>query len=351
MSKITFNNTRNSFYRSLKLKVHTYFNQNNIKSSGNRKLHIKGIFQVLLALALYIILVFFTPAGWLSILLCALLGFDLALIGFNVMHEGGHQSFSSRKWINKISAYSLNFLGGNSYFWQIKHNINHHTYTNIDGLDFDIEVKHFLRLHENQPKYWFHRFQHLYCIFLYGISYIAWIFYQDFEKYFSKKITKEISTKEHIIFWLTKIFYFCIYLLIPFYMVGLVSTLIGFSIAAFICGLTISVVFQLAHMVEETEFPSPDKITNKIHNEWAIHQVNTTANFATNNKIVSWLLGGLNFQVEHHLFPRVSHVHYPKINQFVKETCLEFNISYHEYPTMSKAFVSHLAHIKKLGNS
>jgi linoleoyl-CoA desaturase len=134
-------------------------------------------------------------------------------------------------------------------------------------------------------------------------------------------------------------------------MVGVVNTLIGFSVAAFICGLTISVVFQLAHMVEDTEFPSPDIVTNKINNEWAIHQVSTTANFATKNKLVSWLLGGLNFQVEHHLFPRISHIHYPKINQFVKETCQEFNIAYHEYPTMLKAFGSHLAHIKKLGVS
>jgi linoleoyl-CoA desaturase len=351
MTKISFNNKNNPFFKSLKSKVDAYFAQNKLNTSGNGRLYFKGIFQVSLALALYIILVFFTPAGWVAILLCGLLGLDLALIGFNVMHEGGHQSFSNRKWINKISAFSLNVLGGNSYFWQIKHNINHHTYTNIDGMDFDIEVKHFLRLHENQPRYWFHRFQHLYCIFLYGISYVAWIFYQDFEKYFSGKITKDLSFKEHLIFWLTKVFYILVYLLIPFYMVGIMNTLIGFSVAAFICGLTISVVFQLAHMVEDTEFPSPDKITNKINKEWAIHQVNTTANFATNNRLVSWLLGGLNFQVEHHLFPRISHIHYPKINQLVKETCQEFNIAYHEYPTMLKAFISHLAHIKKLGIS
>lgn len=350
MSKVTFNNKQSPFFKALKDKVDYYFTNNRIQTSGNSKLYFKSILQVLIAIALYVVLVFFTPGAMLSLFLCAVLGLDLALIGFNIMHEGGHQCFSRRKWLNNVSAYSLNVLGGVSYLWKIKHNINHHTYTNIDGMDLDIEVKHFMRLHENQPKYWFHRFQHIYCVLLYGISYVAWIFYQDFEKYFTGKVTKDFSLKEHTIFWVTKVAYVFVYLVVPIMMVGW-SALIGFAMIAFVCGITISVVFQLAHMVEHTQFPNPDKITNKIDNEWAVHQINTTANFATKSKVVSWMLGGLNFQVEHHLFPRISHVHYPKINQFVKETCREFNIAYHEYPSVIKAFTSHLSHIKKLGVS
>lgn len=350
MSKVTFNNAQSPFFKSLKNKVDNYFTTNKITTSGNGKLYFKSIFQVTTAVTLYVVLVFFTPVWWLALVLCALLGLNFALIGFNIMHEGGHQCFSKKKWLNRISAYSLNALGGNSDLWKIKHNINHHTYTNIDGMDMDIEVKHFMRLHPNQPKYWFHRFQHLYCIFLYGISYVAWIFYQDFEKYFTGKVTKDMTRKEHFVFWITKLVYIVVYLVIPIAVVGW-SALLGFAVIAFVCGITISVVFQLAHMVEDTEFPSPDLETNKINSEWAVHQINTTANFATGSKTVSWLLGGLNFQVEHHLFPRISHVHYPKINQFVKETCREFNIAYHEYPTVLKAIGSHLSHIKKLGVS
>jgi linoleoyl-CoA desaturase len=134
-------------------------------------------------------------------------------------------------------------------------------------------------------------------------------------------------------------------------MLGPLYALTGYAIVTFICGLFISVVFQLAHVVEGTVFPSPDADTNKIEQEWAVHQVSTTANFSTKNKLLSWLLGGLNFQVEHHLFPKVSHVHYPAINKLVKETCREFNISYLEYPSVSKAFSSHILHIKKLGNA
>lgn len=356
MSKITFNNKKSPFFQSLKEKVDCYFTANQLHPSGNSKLLFKSIFQIGSALVLYVLLVFFTPGLAISVLLCALLGMNLAVIGFNIMHEGGHQSFSKHKWLNSTSAYFLNVLGGNSYFWKIKHNINHHTYTNIEGMDSDIDVKPFMRLHENQPKYWFHQFQHLYFIFLYGISYIVWIFYHDFEKYFTGKIaanheSRKLDKKEHYIFWFTKVLYVAVYIVMPIIMVGFIKALIGFLIVTSVCGLFISVVFQLAHIVEGTHFPEPNPESNKIETEWAVHQVTTTANFATKNKIISWLLGGLNFQVEHHLFPKVSHIHYPAINMFVKETCREFNISYIEYSSMAKAFHSHLLHIRRLGNA
>lgn len=355
MSKVTFNNKQNLFFKVLKEKVDQYFAKNELHPSGSNRLLFKSIFQVTTALTFYLVLVFFTPQWFIALPLCVLLGINLALIGFNIMHEGGHQSFSRHKWLNQTSAYFLNVLGANAYFWKIKHNINHHTYTNIEGMDSDIDVKPFMRLHESQPRYWFHQFQHVYWVFLYGISYVVWIFYHDFEKYFTGKIAAnsdaKLETKEHIIFWVTKVLYTFVYIILPIIMVGFVEALIGFIIITFVCGLFISVVFQLAHIVEGTHFPEPDKLSNKIEQEWAIHQVRTTANFATKNKTVSWLLGGLNFQVEHHLFPKVSHIHYPKINQLVKETCLEFNITYLEYPSIFKAFRSHLLHIRKLGHA
>ncbi|RYE18365.1 MAG: acyl-CoA desaturase, partial [Sphingobacteriales bacterium] len=238
--------------------------------------------------------------------------------------------------------------------WKQKHNIDHHTYTNIEGMDHDIDIK-FMRVHEDQPKHWYHKFQHLYWVLLYGISYIAWILYQDFEKYFSGRMAKagkahKMALKEHFIFWSTKLGYIFVYLILPVIMVGWVETLIGFVIVGVVCGFSISVVFQLAHVVEGTQFPEPNNTTSKIEQEWAVHQINTTANFATKNKVISWFLGGLNFQVEHHLFPGISHIHYPQINKLVKETCLEFNVAYLEHRTMTKAFVSHILHIKKLGS-
>jgi linoleoyl-CoA desaturase len=353
MYKVSFINSNPIFYKSLKEKVNAYFSQNKISQKGGIKLLLKSSVLALSVIAIYIILVFFTPGNLVSIFLCALFGCNLAFIGFNIMHEGGHGSFSKYKWLNDISAYSLNALGGTIYFWKQRHNIEHHTYTNIEGLDHDIDIK-FMRMHDEQPKKNYHKFQHLYWVLLYGISYVVWILYQDFEKYF--KIhhdpgAKKLTTKEHLIFWVTKSIYISVYLIIPCLMVGVIKALIGFIIAAIVCGFSISMVFQLAHVVEGTNFPEPNKVSNKIEKEWAIHQISTTANFATKSRLASWFLGGLNFQVEHHLFPGISHVHYPQINKIIKETCKEFNVTYLEHRTIARAFISHLVHLRKLGLS
>jgi linoleoyl-CoA desaturase len=223
-------------------------------------------------------------------------------------------------------------------------------------MDSDIDVAPFMRLHEGQRRYKMHKFQHLYCIFLYGFTYFLWVFYQDFQKYFSGKIAEgqkvqPLVFREQVIFWATKIFYVGAYILLPVFMVGLLKALIGFAIVCFTCGLFITIVFQMAHIVEGTTFTTPTADTSKIEEAWAVHQVHTTSNFGTRSRFTSWLMGGLNFQVEHHLFPRVSHVHYPKINQIVKETCAEYNVQYNEYSSFFTALRSHFVLIRELGRA
>ncbi len=355
MSKISFNNTNKAFSAALRSRVSNYFTTHNLSNTGNRRLYIKSITLLAGAAGLYGVLLLVSLPAWLSVLLCIVLGVHLAAIGFNIMHEGGHQSFSKKTWLNNISAYTLNMLGGTIYFWKQKHNISHHTYTNVDGLDHDIDVK-FMRIHADQPHRWFHRFQFAYWFVLYGISYLAWVLFQDFEKYFSGKMgikaeRKAMPLREHFIFWGTKTCYVLFYLVIPVCMVGWLPALLGWLIAGVSCGLCLAVVFQLAHVVEDTQFPVADTGSGKIEEEWMVHQLSTTANFATGSRAVSWLLGGLNFQVEHHLFPRISHVHYPAVNRLVKATCAEFGVTYLEYRTMGQAFLSHLRHIYRLGRA
>lgn len=345
--------TTGTFFSALRKKVDKYFSDNNLNTTGNTYVYLKSIIQLVTAAGLYVTLVFFSPAAWLAIPLCILLGVNLAIIGFNTMHEGGHQSFSKSPWLNSVAAYMLNVLGGNQHFWKTKHNVNHHTFTNIEGLDTDIDVKPFMRLHEGQPLRWYHRFQHIYWVILYGISYLAWVFYEDFQKYFSGRISangprKRLSLFQHLVFWISKFMFVAAYIVLPIIMTGWLPWLIGFSIITFVCGVCISVVFQLAHVVEGTEFYQ-SKDGDK--NDWATHQVNTTANFATDNKLLHWLLGGLNFQIEHHLFPRINHIHYPVVSKFVKETCRETGIQYKEYKTMLAAFLSHLSHLRRLGQA
>jgi linoleoyl-CoA desaturase len=345
-------NIGSNFHQELKKRVSNYFEENKISPTGNISLYFKAIILWAFYITLYVHLVFFTPPGWIAVVECLFMGGLTAAIGFNVMHDGGHGSFSKSKFWNDIAAYSVNGLGASMIMWMNKHNIIHHTYTNIDGVDDDIEVKPFLRMCSTQKKYWMHRFQHIYVWFLYSLLLLVWVFLNDFQKYFTKRVgsipIKKFSRTQHFTFWIAKLFYYSIMIVLPIIMVGWQNWLIGFLTIVLFAGFVLSVVFQLAHTVEETHFPVPTD-NNDIENEWAIHQVQTTANFATNNKVICWLVGGLNFQIEHHLFPKISHVHYPAISKIIKKTCEEFNIQYIEFKHMRDALVSHTTHLKKMG--
>jgi len=355
MSRISFSNNNQSFSITLKKRIDEYFKTNNLKYSGNGKLYTKTIILVSLIVLTYIALVFGGFSAWITIPLCILMGLNFAAIGFNVMHDGAHGSYSERKWVNEIMAYSLNLLGGSSYLWKLKHNGNHHSYTNINGMDDDIDVEPWIRFNHGQEYKWFHKYQHIYWFLLYGLAYLSWVFFMDMKKYFTGKIAettfKKMSLKEHFIFWISKIAYVSIFIVIPVFQVGLMPAVLGYLIMGLICGFTLSVIFQLAHIVEGTTFPKPDKENNKIDSDWNVHQLATTANFATKNKVLSWFAGGLNYQVEHHLFPRISHVHYPKINKIVKDVCEEFSVIYTEYPTLTSALKSHIKYLKLVGSS
>jgi linoleoyl-CoA desaturase len=350
------NITGTNFHKELKARVNNYFVENNKKSTGNFSLYFKAILLWTLYLAVYVHLIFFTPASnLLALTECILLGGITAAIGFNVMHDGGHGSFSESAFWNKIAAFSVNGLGASMLMWMNKHNIIHHTYTNIDGVDDDIEIGSLLRMCPTQKKLSVHRFQHIYVWFLYTLLLVTWVFHTDYKKYFTKKIgpiaIKKFSTGNHIAFWVAKVFYYCIAIVLPIYKVGFLPWLVGFFVMAMFAGLVLSVVFQLAHTVEETEFPVANIDTNNIENDWAIHQIQTTANFATKNKLVSWLVGGLNFQIEHHLFPKISHVHYPAISKIIKSTCEEFNVKYVEFKHTRDAIISHTLWLRKMGRA
>ncbi|WP_164108516.1 MULTISPECIES: fatty acid desaturase family protein [Sphingobacterium] len=347
---IKFSNVNTLFSKSLKQKINHYFKDTLQKKTGNRRIFIKAAILLITFVTLYSILVFVQPHWSISILLCILFGFNLAAIGFNIMHDAGHNSFSSNKNLNTTLSYTLNLLGANIYFWKLKHNIAHHTYTNIDGEDHDIEIK-FMRIHHDQELKKHHRYQRFYFPLLYGVSYLAWVFYQDYEKYFRQKmgITSEkfhFPLKEKLIFWASKFLHLGLFIVVPIVLVGWLPTLIGLLVAGAVCGVSLATVFQLAHVVAHTEFKTIHE--SKVEEEWMIHQIQSTANFATKSKVLTWILGGLNYQVEHHLFPKISHVHYPAINRIVQQTCREYNIQYHEFNSFWTAFKSHVGVIQSM---
>jgi linoleoyl-CoA desaturase len=342
-----------SFHTELKNRINQYFEKTGKAPTGNTSLFVKAVVLISAFVFLYVHLVFFTPpVGW-AITECVLLGCAVAAIGFNIMHDGAHGSFSTNRYINMFAAFSLNVLGGSSFMWNVKHNIIHHAYTNVDGVDDDIDIQPWMRMSGSQKKYGFHRFQHFYFWVLYCLLYILWIFVLDYQKYFKSKIgnmpLKKMSVKDHIIFWCFKLFNAFLFVGLPIAMLGFTNWLIGFLIFTCVAGLVLSLVFQLAHTVEHTSFPIPDADSGKLDDEWAIHQIKTTANFATRNRLVSWLVGGLNFQIEHHLFPKISHVHYPQISKIIRQACQEYGIQYIEYPRVHVAIASHVSFLKQMG--
>ena len=354
MPKVTFNNKSKVFYTALKANVEQYFQQKNIRHTGNMALYSKSVVLIPSAIAIYILLLTVHLPAAIGITLCALQGLILASIGFNVMHDACHGSYSSKKWVNETMGLTLNALGGNSFIWKFKHNIVHHTYTNVDGVDDDIAKSPLMRQCASQKWVPAHRFQHIYVVLVYAISSFAWVVMMDFNKYFQRKVfttkLQKMEVKDHVIFWASKVLYAIFYVIIPVAAVGWGPWAIGFACMHVTMGLTLALVFQLAHVVEHVEFEAAAGMEAKhIENEWAIHQIKTTANFAPRNRLVNWYVGGLNYQVEHHLFPRISHVHYPAISGIVEKTCREFDLPYHTFPTMSSSLASHFRMMKQLG--
>jgi linoleoyl-CoA desaturase len=354
MSKVVFNNKNAVFFQSLKTRVDEYFQKNDLKKTGNWKLHLKTIILIGVSVSLYLVAILFDLPVITTILIGSGLGILCACIGFCVMHDANHGSYSSKKWVNDTLSLTLNALGGNSFIWKHKHNIIHHTYPNVDGLDDDIAKTPFIRMCSSQQWVPMHRIQHIYTPLLYGISSMIWILFQDFEKYFKRKIhnteLQKMNTTDHVIFWISKLLYIFFYVGLPIMLTGWEQGLVFFVSLHIGQGFTLAIVFQLAHVVEETEFAfAPLNETTVIENEWAIHQLKTTSNFSPNSKVITWFAGGLNYQVEHHLFPRISHIHYPAMSKIVKETCKDFNVPYNCIPTLNRAVISHFRFIKSLG--
>ena len=343
------------FFRTLNKRVNDYFKENKINKTGNWKLHLKTIVMFGLFLTPYFFLLAMDMPFWVYLLLNVVIGIGMAGVGMNVMHDGNHGAYSTKSWVNKLMGGSIYILAGNVYNWQVQHNVLHHTYTNIIGHDEDLEAGRILRFSKTAKWYSHHRFQHYYSVFLYGLLTFNWAITTDFlqmKRYLKRQLSYG-EAKSPAFQWttliITKTIYFSIWLVLPM-ILGITwwKVLLGFVVMHYTAGLILSIVFQLAHVVEDTVNPMPDE-NGEIENTWAIHQLFTTANFAPKNWIVNYYTGGLNHQIEHHIFPNISHIHYNKIAEIVKQTAAECNLPYHEFKTTREAIASHFKHLRELG--
>ena len=341
------------FFQILTQRVNQYFKEHNKSSKGDVRLYTKTGVLLSAFFATYVAVLYFGASFWIALPFWIILGLLTSAIGFNVMHDGAHGSYSKYEWLNSLAGHTLSMLGASVALWKNKHNAIHHTFTNIDGLDDDIDAGGMIRMAETQPHKGIHKMQHYYRPVLYSLLYIYWLAFTDFKKYFTGKVgdvpIRKFTFAEHVGFWMWKTIHTTMVAILPIYLIGFWPWFFGFLLMASITGLSLSVVFQLAHVVEGATFAKSEVADpTNIESEWAVHQLQTTANFATRSRILTWLLGGLNFQVEHHLFPRISHVHYPAISRIVKETCAEFNVQYQEFRTFADALGAHVRHLKRL---
>lgn len=350
--KVTF--TRDDgFYAELRRRVEGYFADTGLNERDCRPMYLKSAILFTWIATSYCLLVFAAQTWWQALPLAISLGLAAAAIGFNVQHDGGHSAYSDRPWINRLAARSLDLLGGSSYVWHWKHAVLHHTYANITGHDTDIELGLLGRLSPHQRRLGFHRWQHIYLWPLYGLMAMKWHFFDDYRDLVMGRIGGHTIPRpkgtDLLVFVTGKTLFLTLAFGIPLLYHPVWVVLAGYAFTAIVLGIVLSVVFQLAHSVGEAEFPMPEPDSQTMENSWAIHQVETTVDFARSSALAYWFLGGLNFQIEHHLFPRICHVHYPALSRVVEATCREYGVRYAEHGTFLAGLRSHLAWLKQMG--
>ena len=351
------NQDQSKFFPTLRARVNQYFKDNEITKYGNREMVIKSVVLIGIYLLSYLAILLFSLNAWLFVPIVMIMGVAKAGIGMSVMHDALHGSYSKHTLTNTLMGNTIYMVGVNAFVWKVQHNMFHHTYTNIHGLDEDIDTKVVIRLSKHAPVKRFHRFQHIYAFLLYGLLTLRMIFDDGMKliNYHRLGIVKQLkshSGREFLRLASFKLLYLFFTLVLPVLLTSLLwwQVAIGFVLMHLIAGVILSTVFQLAHIVEGAHQPMPNAVGN-IENAWAIHQLETTANFARNSRLLNWYIGGLNFQIEHHLFPNICHVHYRKISGIVEQTAADFDLPYNLKPTFKHALQSHVRMLKTLGQA
>jgi len=352
---------KNSFYDTVITRVNAYFDGAHISPYANTEMWIKTVVMLLLYFVPYILMVTGLGADnpWLFFGLWFLMGWGMSGIGTAVMHDANHGTYSPDKKVNNFISYILEIIGGYTVNWRIQHNVLHHTYTNVSGLDEDIDTMGLLRLSPRQPKKWFHRYQYIYAWIFYMIMTLYWMTAKDYLGVVRYKqhdlLSQQNVSLRQALFRITmyKLFYYGYIIVLPVLFSGMpwYFVIAGFLLMHFTAGLFLSCIFQPAHIMEESSFALPVDTDGKrrMEDSWAIHEIVNTTDFAPRNRVLSWFVGGLNFQIEHHLFTRICHVHYRKLAPIVQSTMRDFDLPYHVQPTFFRALLEHAKMLKKLG--
>ncbi|SMO44129.1 fatty acid desaturase family protein [Solitalea koreensis] len=339
------------FYPTIKKRVNEYFEQNNLSKLAPASYFIKISSFILLYFFVYFNLIFNVTSLRGLFFSFILLGFLVFFIFLNVVHDAAHGSIFKKKQSNHVLLYFLEMFGTSNYIWRIRHLESHHIYPNIFGLDTDIKQSDLVRISNQHPFKIHHQFQHLYMPILYFIYTLNWTIVRDFRDITSDNIGPKVNIKhpwEQVVLLLfSKLFYFFYTLILPVLLLNFSFWAIfgAFLVMHFTTSFCAVFILVSSHVGEDAVFPKADE-NRYIDHTWAEHQLIVTADFAADNRLITTLVGGFNLHVVHHLFPHVSHAHYPVLTKILKETAAEFGLSYNSY-TLKEALISHWKLLKK----
>ena len=353
-TKLSFDNG-GEFIRQTRLEVDEYLSDPRTRARGRAALYAKGIVAFLVLFGSWLILVLGHPGLWLGLLCFGGLILGTSLIAFSVMHDANHGAYFRTRRLNHLMGWTADaLLGLSSYAWRVKHNVAHHTYTNVDGYDADITQVPFARLVPGQlPRPWY-RLQHYYIWALYCLMALRWQTVGDVAAFARGRIGTSalrmprrwdlaglLGGKVIFVGWV---------IIVPMLVYPWWAVLSGYVVYSMIVSLIMAVTFQLAHCVEEADFASAEQLASE-RRIWAVHEVETTVDFCPRNVVLGWVVGGLNYQIEHHLFPRVPHTHYPQIAKIVQRNAERHGVRYVTQHSLRAALGSHFRHLRTMGRN
>ncbi|MGE5506178.1 MAG: fatty acid desaturase family protein [Actinomycetota bacterium] len=342
-----------TFQKALTRRVDEYFATTGRRRRDCWQLYLKTAIILVCFVTLYWLLVFVAWTLWQGLALTAALGLVTAAIGFNIQHDGGHQSYSDRRWVNRLMAWTMDLIGSSSYRWHWKHSVIHHMYVNISGYDGDMYMGPLGRLAPHQPRRWYHRWQHLYLWPIYGLIAFKMQLVDDFRFIFTGRLDQHRiprPTRGALLTFLAGRAAFAAWaFVIPSLWHPFGVVLFFYFIGTVVLGTTVVLVFMIPHLQAEADFPLPRPGTEAMASSWAVHQARVTVDFARGNRFLTWFIGGLNYHKEHHLFPLICHINYPHIAPLVEQTCREFGLPYNSYPSFAAGIVAHYRWLRRMG--
>ena len=343
------NSRQEEFSKTLRNEVMSYFARFEQSPKGNFWLQVKPIIFLTLMGISYFALVFHTQNFGIGFLWCLVMIFAMGGIGFGFAHDSCHGSFSQSRFWNRVTGCGYDLMGASSYIWRWKHNVLHHGSPNHLEHDPDVQTAPFLRIAGEQPRRSFNRYQHIYFPFLYFFILFRWQLWQDFATYFKGELLgkkfKRPRGIDFFVFWGAKSFVFFFAFIYPSFFVPFSHFLLAYAVVMGGLGIFLGTLIQMAHCTEGVSFES-QRAEGILSQEEQVHR---SSNFCPGNWFLTWYSGGLNFQIEHHLFPGIASVHYPKLSGIVREHCAKFGVRYQSYETAAEALSAHINHLKKMG--